>query len=164
MSLAMTRSEREAFLAGMHVGVVSIERAGKPPLTVPIWYDFDPAIGLWLITGRTSEKGHALAAAGRFALCAQSEAPPLYQYVSVEGPVISVRPALLEEDRRPMARRYFGRELGDRYVEGSASEDGVVFTMRPERWRTVDYRKSPSKPNLPPELEEQLRRQGWSPR
>jgi hypothetical protein len=27
----------------------------------------------------------ALAAAGRFALCAQSEAPPHYQYVSVQG-------------------------------------------------------------------------------
>ena len=150
MSLAMTRSEREAFLAGVHVGVVSIERAGKPPLTVPIWYDFDPAIGVWLITSRESEKGQALDKAGRFALCAQNEAPPLYQYVSVEGPVISVRPALLEEDRRPMARRYFGRELGDRYVDSNEGEISFVFTMRPERWRTVDYGKSPLKP---PELD-----------
>jgi hypothetical protein len=148
MSLAMTRSEREAFLAGVHVGVVSIERAGKPPLTVPIWYDFDPAIGVWLITGRASEKGRALDKAGRFALCAQSEAPPLYQYVSVEGPVISVRPALREEDLRPMARRYFGRELGDRYAESSANEDSLVFTMRPERWRTVDYRKDVVPPDV----------------
>ena len=146
MSLAMTRSEREAFLAGVHVGVLSIERSGKPPLTVPIWYDFDPAIGVWLITSRASEKGQALAKAGRFALCAQSEAPPLYQYVSVEGPVISVRPALLEEDRRPMARRYFGRELGDRYAETSANGDNLVLTMRPERWRTVDYRKDVAAP------------------
>jgi Pyridoxamine 5'-phosphate oxidase len=148
MSLAMTRSEREAFLAGVHVGVVSIERAGKPPLTVPIWYDFDPAIGVWLITSRASEKGQALDKAGRFALCAQSEAPPLYQYVSVEGPVISVRPALREEDLRPMARRYFGRELGDRYAETSANEDSLVFTMRPERWRTVDYRKDVVPPDV----------------
>ena len=148
MSLAMTRSEREAFLAGVHVGVVSIERAGKPPLAVPIWYDFDPAIGVWLITSRASEKGRALAKAGRFALCAQSEAPPLYQYVSVEGPVISVRPALLEEDLRPMARRYFGRELGDRYADTTANEGSLVFTMRPERWRTVDYGKHPQRPPM----------------
>ena len=143
MSFSMSRSKRETFLAALHVGVVSIERAGKPPLSVPIWYDFDPAIGVWLITGRDSEKGRALAAAGRFALCAQSEAPPFYQYVSVEGPVVSMRPARLEEDRRPMARRYFGRELGDRYVADNEDEDGLlVFTMRPERWRTVDYGKS----------------------
>src|SRR5262245_64678688 len=85
MSLAMNRSEREAFLSGVHVGVISIERAGKAPLAVPIWYDFDPAIGVWVITGKDSEKGRALAAARRFALCAQSEAPPIYRYVSVEG-------------------------------------------------------------------------------
>ena len=140
MSLAMTRSEREAYLAAVHVGVVSIERPGKAPLTVPIWYDFDPAIGVWVITGRDSEKGRALAAAGRFALCAQIETPP-YQYVSVEGPLISMGPARLAEDRRPMARRYFGNELGDRYAENSGEEDSLVFTMRPERWRTIDYRK-----------------------
>jgi nitroimidazol reductase NimA-like FMN-containing flavoprotein (pyridoxamine 5'-phosphate oxidase superfamily) len=76
MSLSMTRSEREAFLADVHVGVVSIERTGQPPLTVPIWYDFDPAIGVWLITSPGSEKGRALAAARRFALCAQIERRP----------------------------------------------------------------------------------------
>jgi hypothetical protein len=148
MSLSMSRSEREAFLAGLHVGVVSIERAGKAPLAVPIWYDFEPSIGVWLITGRESEKGRALAAAGRFALCAQSEVPPLYQYVTVEGPVVSVRPARLEEDLRPMARRYFGPKLGDRYVDDSANDDSLVFTMRPERWRTVDYRKSGPVPDV----------------
>ena len=40
--LTMTRSEREAFLAAVHVGVISIERAGQAPLAVPIWYDYDP--------------------------------------------------------------------------------------------------------------------------
>lgn len=146
MSLAMTRSEREAFLAALHVGVISIERAGQAPLAVPIWYDYDPAIGVWVITDADSEKGRALSAAGRFALCAQSEAPPLYRYVSVEGPVVSVRPAHLEEDRRPMARRYFGPELGDRYVASGDGEGSLVFTMRPERWRTVDYGKHAQRP------------------
>src|SRR5262245_24274067 len=85
MSISMTRSEREAFLSAVHIGVISIERAGRPPLAVPIWYDYDPTIGVWVITGKDSEKGRALGEAGRFALCAQSEAPPLYRYVSVEG-------------------------------------------------------------------------------
>ena len=147
-TLSMTRSEREAFLSALHVAVISIERAGRTPLAVPIWYDYDPAIGVWVITGKDSEKGRALAAAGRFALCAQSEAPPLYQYASVEGPVISVRPSRREEDLRPMAHRYFGPALGDRYVESSDQEGSMVFTMRPERWRTVDYGKHPQRPSI----------------
>ena len=34
MSLAMTRSEREAFLAALHVGVISISESGRGPLTL----------------------------------------------------------------------------------------------------------------------------------
>ena len=140
MSLAMTLREREAYLADVHVGVIAIERPGQAPIAVPIWYDYDPAIGIWVITGEDSQKGRALHAAGRFTLCAQSETAP-DRYVSAEGPIRSVRPARREEDSRPMARRYLGGELGDRFVDGNYGSGDRVFTMRPERWRTVDYGK-----------------------
>ena len=42
MSLAMSEHERQEFLAGVHVGVISIERADGAPLTVPIWYGYEP--------------------------------------------------------------------------------------------------------------------------
>jgi len=138
--LTMTREEREAFLADLHVGVISIERAGAAPLTVPIWYDYTPEKGVWVLTDPDSQKGRALAAAGRFSLCAQVEAPPGYRYVSVSGPIVEERAADRERDSRPMARRYFGEKLGDLYVEGSPNESHV-YVMRPERWWTVDYGK-----------------------
>ena len=141
MSLAMTRPERDAFLADVHVGVISIERTGEAPLSAPIWYDYTPDRGLWIITGAKSRKGRALEAAGRFTLVAQVEEPPLYKYVSVSGPVVDVRPAELEAHARPMAHRYFGKELGDRYVAGGGSADDRLFTMQPERWLSVDYAK-----------------------
>jgi len=141
MSLAMTKQERDAFLADVHVGVISIERDGEAPLSAPIWYDYDPAAGLRILTEKGSRKGRALEAAGRFTLVAQTEAPPFYQYVSVSGPVVSVEPAELEAHRRPMAHRYFGKELGDLYVAGGSGEETLLFTMRPERWLTVDYAK-----------------------
>lgn len=141
-SLAMTRAEREAFLADVHVGVIAIEREGGPPLAVPIWYDFDPGEGLWVVTEKESLKGRLLRAAGRFALCAQTEEPPRYRYVNVEGPIRSVRPADVEKHVRPMAHRYLGKSRGDLYVDGQrADSESLVFTMAPERWRTVDYGK-----------------------
>jgi len=141
MSLKMNQEERETFLMGVHVGVISIGREGAPPLAVPIWYDYRPEVGLWVITGADSEKARALAAAGRYTLVAQEEQPPAYRYVSVEGPVTRTRPADRERDTRPMAHRYFGRELGDRYIESQDAGESLVFVMTPARWRTVDYGK-----------------------
>ncbi|MCG8591212.1 MAG: pyridoxamine 5'-phosphate oxidase family protein [Proteobacteria bacterium] len=141
MPLAMTQTEREAFLADVHVGVIGIEVKDGPPLAVPIWYDYTPERGLWVITQQNSQKGRALAEAGRFTLCAQTEKPPEYRYVSVSGPIVDVREADRERDSRPMAHRYFGAELGDLYVNSQDQGGNRVFTMRPERWRTVDYGK-----------------------
>jgi nitroimidazol reductase NimA-like FMN-containing flavoprotein (pyridoxamine 5'-phosphate oxidase superfamily) len=142
MSLSMTKDEREAFLAGLHVGVISIPEPGRGPLTVPIWYAYEPGGEPWVLTERSSRKGRLLETGARISLCVQSEQPP-YQYVSVEGPVIAIEAADVERHARPMARRYLGPELGDRYVEATRGERGesIVVRMRPERWLTVDYRK-----------------------
>src|SRR5262249_60797672 len=92
-----------------------------------------------IITGRTWRKGKLLERAGRFSLCVQTETLP-YKYVSVEGPIVAVEAADLERDRRPLARRYLGTELGDRYIESTRDVVGnVLVLMRPERWFTVDY-------------------------
>jgi nitroimidazol reductase NimA-like FMN-containing flavoprotein (pyridoxamine 5'-phosphate oxidase superfamily) len=140
MSLKMSVEERIRFLSDVHVGVISIEVGGRAPLTVPIWYDFDPKVGVWVLTGADSRKGVALAKAGRYSLSAQQEDMP-YRYVSVSGPVIEVRPADLEKDSRPMARRYLGREMGDAYVEGGEDGQSNVYVMQPQQWLTVDYGK-----------------------
>ncbi|MCP5056305.1 MAG: pyridoxamine 5'-phosphate oxidase [bacterium] len=136
----MSKTQREAFLMDLHVGIISIERQDAAPLCVPIWYDYTPEKGLWVLTGEDSQKGRALAAAGRFSLCAQTEVPP-YQYVSVEGAITETRPGERERDSRPMAHRYLGKEFGDQYVANSGNDESVVFVMAPERWRTVDYSK-----------------------
>jgi len=141
MSLAMSRKEREAFLADVHVGVISIAEHGRGPLTVPIWYLYEPGGELRMITDRDSRKGRLLASSPRISLCAQSESAP-YKYVSVEGPVVGLDPVDRERHSLPLAHRYLGREMGDRYVEATAGAgDAVLVRVRPERWLTVDYAK-----------------------
>jgi nitroimidazol reductase NimA-like FMN-containing flavoprotein (pyridoxamine 5'-phosphate oxidase superfamily) len=142
MPVTMTREEREAFLADVHVAIISIAEAGRGPLAVPIWYDYEPGGEVWVLTGRSSRKGKLLDAVERLSLCVQTETPP-YKYVSVEGPIVAVEPSDVEKHVRPMAHRYLGRELGDRYVASTAGErdGGIVVRMRPERWLTVDYSK-----------------------
>ena len=38
----MTKEEREAFLADLHVGVFSVVAEGATPITAPIWYSYEP--------------------------------------------------------------------------------------------------------------------------
>jgi nitroimidazol reductase NimA-like FMN-containing flavoprotein (pyridoxamine 5'-phosphate oxidase superfamily) len=42
MSTAMLKDEREAFLADLHVGVISVADGHRGPMTVPIWYLYEP--------------------------------------------------------------------------------------------------------------------------
>ena len=135
---SMTRAEREAFLADVHVGVLAIEQPGYGPLALPIWYlvdDGDVVIGM----GGASRKAELLRAAGRATLTVQTEEPP-YKYVSVEGPVV------IEEHQRDdleMASRYLGPELGRWYAENNASTDeSVVVRLTPEHWLTKDFGKA----------------------
>ncbi len=140
MSIEMTVEERQEFLAEMHVGIISIADGERGPLTLPIWYDYEPGGDLWIITDETSRKAKLLSAAGRFSLCAQTEQAP-YKYVSVEGPITSTRPADFEGDLRAMAHRYLGTELGDAYAEANSVQGQIVISMHPKRWRTTDYNK-----------------------
>ena len=141
MSLAMTEEERDAFLADLHVGVLSIEQDGRPPLSVPIWYDYEPGGELWVITGLESIKGRSLDSTRRFSLCAQDEAPP-YKYVTVEGSVSAIE-ACTPELHRAMADRNLGEEFGKLYHEANAAilDTQRTFRLTPERWYTVDYAK-----------------------
>ena len=143
MSLKMTKSEREAFLADLHVGVISVADPDRGPLSAPIWYDYEAGGDLWILTGRDSLKGRLLEKAGRFSLVAQTETPP-YKYVSVEGPITSIDKPDLERDERPMAHRYLGQEIGDGYISathGGDDVDNILVKMRPQRWLTTDYSK-----------------------
>lgn len=141
MSLVMTAAEREQFLADVHVGVLSVAAGdGRGPLTVPVWYSYQPGGPLSVITGRSTRKTLAARAAGRVSLCAQAEDLP-YRYVTVEGPVV------IEEvdyaERLAMARRYLGAEGGEAYMASVAVPDGedIVIRVRPEHWLSADYGK-----------------------
>lgn len=137
----MTESERQEFLAGLHVGVIGIERDDGPPLVVPVWYSYAPGGDIEVLTSASSLKGRLASAAGRASLCAQQEALP-YKYVSVEGPVEIDE---LGDDAKaavlPMAIRYLGEEMGRGYAAGDTAGDDIRLRIRPDRWYSVDYAK-----------------------
>ena len=56
MPAPMTREEREAFLAGVHVGVLSIDEPGRGPLSVPVWYLYESGGEIVLVTRPEARK------------------------------------------------------------------------------------------------------------
>jgi len=139
MSLSMSRAEREEFLAGVHVGVLSVASGdASGPLTIPVWYTYQPGGTVNVSTGKDTRKARAIRSAGRFSLCAQDERPP-YKYVTVEGPAVIEEISL--DERRELARRYLGQEEGDAYIASVPDSDEVVIRITPERWLSADFSK-----------------------
>ena len=136
--MPMSHADRRQFLAQLHVGVLAVVD-GDQTLSVPIWYSYDPDVGVSVITGGRSRKAQAVRRAGRYSLTVQTESVP-YVYVSAEGPLVEDRPAEAEGDLRPMAVRYLGDEAGNHYTEAwrSFGAEDVVLVMRPERWLSHD--------------------------
>ncbi len=136
--LDMTVAEREAYLADLHVGVLSIGREGKGPLALPIWYMYEPGGAVVLSMDGASLKARLLGARGRATLTVQIETPP-YTYVMVEGPVTIGEH---DHDSLALASRYLGPEMGAWYDERNPpGGDSVTVRLHPEQWLTIDYGK-----------------------
>jgi len=138
-AMALTKVEREQFLAEPHVAALSVEsQDGRAPLTVPIWYQYSPGAQLWVLTGARSHKIRLIESAGRFTMMVDRVRPSV-RYVSVEGPVSGIEPGT-EEHLHEIAHRYLPERAAARYIEFARAELGeqVVVSLRPERWLTAD--------------------------
>jgi PPOX class probable F420-dependent enzyme len=133
-----TEAERQEFLAGTHVAVLSVVADGRPPASVPIWYDYTPGGDVTFNTGAGSRKAKLIRAAGVVTLTVQREDQP-YQYVVVEGTVVDATTPSPLETRVAIATRYLGPEGGRAFAEQLDGEASVLFTIRPDRWITQDF-------------------------
>jgi len=133
----------DRFLRDRRVAVLSIPRAGKAPLTTPVWYEYDGA-RFRLSVYATSAKARLLSRAAGMpvSLAIQSEVPP-YRYAVVYG-----HARLLDRGddtlRARLASRYFGSLAGAQYLRqerdaGRAEATTRVIEIAPERVQSHDF-------------------------
>ena len=145
MTRRMTENERQEFLAGPHIGVLSVAAGDdRPPHTTPVWYAYEPGASITFFTGtqgRKSRKAGLIEKARVLSLTVQREEFP-YKYVTVEGTVVgSDRPPSAEQ-MLAIAGRYLPEETAQGFVEAELGHTGsgpVLFTVRPDRWLTFDF-------------------------
>jgi nitroimidazol reductase NimA-like FMN-containing flavoprotein (pyridoxamine 5'-phosphate oxidase superfamily) len=135
---AMGKADRERFLAEPRVGALSVARQDAPPLSVPVWYQYEPGGDVVVQTGPESLKFRLLDAAREFTLLVQTEQPP-YRYVSVAGPIAAIEQETSQPDRESMAGRYLDGEALAGYLGSIEGNRIVTLRMRPERWNSTDY-------------------------
>lgn len=136
---AFSERERQEFLQDTRVAVLSVAAEnGRPPASVPIWYDVTTDGLIRINTGAASRKARLIEQAGVVTLVVQREEPP-YQYVVVEGTVVQTeKPAPLDA-RNEIAIRYLGDEGGRAFVRAMGDSASVLFTVRPDKWLTADF-------------------------
>lgn len=136
---AFSESERQEFLADKHVAVLSVDAGdGRPPASVPIWYDYTPGGNVRIMTGASSRKARLIERAGTVTLVVQREEPP-YQYVVVEGTIIETTKPDPLDVAEAVAIRYLGEEGGRAFVRSMEGVEEVLFTIRPDRWLSADF-------------------------
>jgi hypothetical protein len=131
--------EREQFLAQPHVAALSVAAGpGRGPLSVPIWYGYEPGGDAWILTAANSRKTRLIEAAGCFTLLVERTTPTV-RYVSVEGPVTRTEPGTDEHLHR-MSTRYLTGDALEAYIEIARTEMGeqVAIHMHPRRWLSAD--------------------------
>jgi hypothetical protein len=137
--MALSREDREQFLAEPHIAALSVTAGtGRGPLTVPIWYQYQPGGQPWVLTGTGSRKHRLIESAGHFTLMVE-RVEPTVRYVAVDGPVSRIEPgtdAMTEE----MAYRYLSGEAAERYLQFARENlgDHVAIHLDPQHWLSAD--------------------------
>ncbi|HEU4361912.1 MAG TPA: TIGR03618 family F420-dependent PPOX class oxidoreductase [Mycobacterium sp.] len=139
MPRPFTEAERQQFLADKHIAVLSVAATGgRPPASVPIWYDYRPDGTIVVNTGAGNRKAKLIERASAVTLVVQREEQP-YQYVVVEGTVVeTITPAPIEP-REAIAIRYLGEQGGREFARQMDGTHSVLYTIRPDRWFSADF-------------------------
>lgn len=137
--MALSREEREQFLAEPHIAALSVNAGGgRGPLTVPIWYQYTPGGQPWFITGAGSRKHRLIETAGYLSLMVE-RIEPTVRYVAVDGAVDRIEDGT-DDQLVEVTKRYLPPESVEPYLEMARREHGpsVAVYMKPQHWLSAD--------------------------
>lgn len=137
--MALSRDERERFLAEPHIAALSVSAGDtRGPLTVPVWYQYHPGGEPWVLTGADSRKARLIEEKGYFSLMVE-RLEPTTRYVAVDGAVSRIEPGT-DEQMAEMTHRYLSGDAAERYLQFAHDNLGahVAIFMRPQRWLSSD--------------------------
>ncbi len=126
------------FLEEIHIAILSISRGSQSPHSTPIWYTYEPDNTIWFMAGPGTRKSKLMSVDTQVSLVAQTEYDP-YKYVSIEGHIIGISKGDMEQDLRPISRRYLGEKGGDEYVASFDTWESRRYTVDIDKVMTMGF-------------------------
>ncbi len=124
----------DEFLHEANIAILStVDKKGRPH-ALPIWYLYEDETFI-LSTGRGAQKHKNVEANPQISLTMDKRTLPYYA-VMVRG-AAEIGPPLTDEQRRRMANRYLGEDLGGRYYESTSGSDSITIRLKPAK--TIVY-------------------------
>tara|TARA_B110000014_G_C20118920_1_gene592022 strand:- start:441 stop:845 length:405 start_codon:yes stop_codon:yes gene_type:complete len=124
------------FLSEIHIAILSIARDNQSPHSTPVWYTYEPDDTIWFMASPGTKKSKLMSVGTQVSLVAQTEHDP-YKYVSVEGHIIDISEGNVEQDLRPISRRYLGEKGGDEYVASFDTWESSRYTVQIDKVMTM---------------------------
>ena len=121
-----------AFLSEVHIAILANHREKRAPHSTPIWYQYEPNDTLWFMADPKTQKGKLMETGTPVSLVVQTETAP-YRYVSIAGQISDVAKGDMEQELRPISRRYLGVKGGDEYVASFESWSSNRYTIKIDR-------------------------------
>jgi hypothetical protein len=145
MPRTLSQAEREEFLAEPRPATVSVEADDeRPPLTVPVWYAYEPGGNLSFFTGTGGQRARKIGLidrSGAVSMCVQHQEWP-YKYVTVEGTIVGADRPPSPDQMLAVAGRYMPEDVARGFVAeelGRPDSQLVLYTVRPDRWISFDF-------------------------
>ena len=132
----MTDKSVTDFLQEVHIAILSINRNNHSPHSTPVWYTYEPDDTIWFMASPGTKKSKLMSVGTQVSLVAQTEHDP-YKYVTVEGHIIDISEGNVEQDLRPISRRYLGERGGDEYVASFDTWESSRYTVQIDKVMTM---------------------------
>lgn len=140
---SLSDEARQEMLAQPHTAILSIPNGRSAPFSSPIWYIYEPGGDISIIIHEQSLKARRMTEGVEVSLTVDVADPT--QWVSVEGPVTSVRQTDFEPDMKELTERYVEGPDREAFIAGyrPVASEMIRVTIRPERWRGNDLGVDP---------------------
>jgi len=139
MPALMSQSQRERFLRGRHVAVLTTVGADGAPVPTPIWYLYRDG-SFYFRTASNAVKTQNVRRDPRVSVCVQDERPPYKAVVAYGRAQIEEQQEWLD---RAIPRHYLGfvGAIGYQRTARQSVEQGpeITLAVRPDRWSSFDF-------------------------